>query len=63
MYHRGSIANTQQDGPDLALTDNGNYIVDVFFSSPLVEDPSQVARELLETPGVSELSLYGGGCT
>jgi len=48
-----------QDGPDLAVTDNGNHIVDIFLQSPL-EDASQVAKELLETPGVLEHGLFIG---
>jgi len=62
ILRRGSISNTLQDGPDLAVTDNGNHIVDIFLQSPL-EDASQVAKELLETPGVLEHGLFIGVTT
>lgn len=59
VLRRGSISNTLPDGPDLAVTDNGNHIVDVFLNGAL-EDASWVARELLETPGVLEHGLFIG---
>ena len=31
----GSISNNKPDGDKIAVTDNGNYIVDLFFSSPI----------------------------
>lgn len=49
----GSSANNKVDGEDVAITDNGNYIVDLHFESPLA-DPVAAANEILGVVGVVE---------
>ena len=41
----GSSANNKVDGEEPAVTDNGNYIVDLFFKEPIA-DPAEAAREV-----------------
>mmetsp|Transcript_27114 Transcript_27114/g.33669 ORF Transcript_27114/g.33669 Transcript_27114/m.33669 type:complete len:244 (-) Transcript_27114:435-1166(-) len=47
------------DGDEIALTDNGNYIVDLFFKEP-IKDPVAAAKELKATCGVVEHGLFCG---
>ena len=54
---RGSSSNNQEDGPDPAVTDNGNYIVDLFFKEP-IKDPVAAANELKNTVGVVDHGLF-----
>mmetsp|Transcript_13986 Transcript_13986/g.30709 ORF Transcript_13986/g.30709 Transcript_13986/m.30709 type:complete len:257 (+) Transcript_13986:39-809(+) len=35
VLRMGSISNNKNDGDSIAVTDNGNYIVDLFFTSPI----------------------------
>jgi ribose 5-phosphate isomerase len=49
----GSSANNKVDGEEVAITDNGNYIVDLHFEGPLV-DPVAAANEILGVVGVVE---------
>merc|ERR1719405_256062 len=49
----GSSANNAVDGDEPAVTDNGLYIVDVFFDAPIA-DPPKAAAELKNTCGVFE---------
>lgn len=53
----GDVSNNRIDGVELAVTDNGNYIVDLFFTSPLV-DAFVAATELTNTPGVLEHGIF-----
>lgn len=46
----------------LQVTDNGNYIVDLFFDKP-IQDAPQLAKEILETVGVVEHGLFIGMAT
>jgi ribose 5-phosphate isomerase len=46
----GSIANNKNDGPNIAVTDNGNYIVDLFFTAPIT-DVALAAKEIKATVG------------
>lgn len=59
VLRMGDVSNTKIDGPDVAVTDNGNYIVDLFFPSALA-DPQKAAQELTNTPGVLEHGLFIG---
>ena len=59
VLRMGSISNTLIDGTDIAVTDNGNYIVDLYFSSA-ISDPVRASKELTETPGVLEHGLFIG---
>merc|ERR1719329_1377678 len=58
----GSSANNQVDGDDPAVTDNGLYIVDIFFDEPIA-DPPKAAAELKATCGVFEHGLFCGMTT
>jgi len=53
----GSAANNKPDGEKPAVTDNGNYILDLQFTSPL-KDPAAVAQQLKSTIGVVEHGLF-----
>lgn len=55
----GSSASNKVDGESPAVTDNGNYIVDLFFTQPLV-DPARTAAELKSVVGVVEHGLFCG---
>ena len=46
----GSISNNKNDGANIAVTDNGNYIVDLFFTAPIT-DVALAAKELKATVG------------
>ena len=47
----GSAANNKVDGDEIAVTDNGNYIVDLFFKAP-IKDAAKAGEELKATVGV-----------
>jgi ribose 5-phosphate isomerase A len=53
VLRRGSITNNKADGIDIAVTDNGNFIADLFFNDPL-EDAESASVELDGTIGVVE---------
>lgn len=55
----GNVANNKVDGPNIAITDNGNYIVDLHFTAP-IKDVRQAAKELKLTVGVVEHGLFSG---
>lgn len=55
----GSASNNKQDGDEPAVTDNGNYIVDLHFTSP-IPDPIVAAYQLKRTIGVVEHGLFVG---
>jgi len=59
----GSAATgSKVDGDEPAVTDNGNYIVDLFFKEPLKDAP-KAADELIKTCGVVEHGLFCGMTT
>jgi len=55
----GSAANNKRDGDTPAVTDNGNYILDLQFDKPL-KDPAHAAEQLKRTIGVVEHGLFVG---
>jgi len=56
----GSAATgSKVDGEDPAVTDNGNYIVDLFFEKPIADAP-KAAEELKNTVGVVDHGLFCG---
>ncbi len=59
VLRMGSSASNKRDGDTVAVTDNGNYIVDLHFSEPL-RDVEQAAKELKGTVGVVEHGLFPG---
>jgi ribose 5-phosphate isomerase A len=58
----GSAANNQIDGDEPAVTDNGNYIVDLHFDKP-IKDPTTLGNELKNVVGVVEHGLFCGMST
>jgi len=58
----GSSTNNQVDGDEPAVTDNGNYIIDLHFEKPL-KDPVAAGKELKETVGVVDHGLFIGMTT
>merc|ERR1711937_784456 len=51
ILRMGSSANNQVDGDEIAVTDNGNYIVDLHFEEP-TKDAALMATEIKNTVGV-----------
>jgi ribose 5-phosphate isomerase A len=59
----GSAATgSKVDGDEIAVTDNGNYIVDLFFKEPIKSAP-KAAEELKNTCGVVDHGLFCGMTT
>jgi ribose 5-phosphate isomerase A len=58
----GNVANNKPDGDKIAVTDNGNYIVDLFFSAP-IKDVAAAAKELKNTVGVVDHGIFSGFTT
>eukprot|EP00951_Prasinocladus_malaysianus_P002259 scaffold16003_cov32-Prasinocladus_malaysianus.AAC.1 len=59
----GSAATgAKPDGDEIAVTDNGNYIVDLFFREP-IPDPAKAADELKALCGVVDHGLFCGMST
>jgi ribose 5-phosphate isomerase A len=59
VLRKGSIANNKPDGDKIAVTDNGNYIVDLFFDKPIA-DVALAAKELKNTVGVVDHGIFAG---
>lgn len=62
VLRMGNVANNKNDGPNIAVTDNGNYIVDLFFTSP-IKDVAAAAKELKATVGVVDHGIFAGFTT
>ncbi|CAE8733304.1 unnamed protein product [Polarella glacialis] len=58
----GNIANNTPDGDKPAITDNGNYIVDLKFKTP-IKDPVAAGQQLKATVGVVDHGLFTGMTT
>lgn len=58
----GNVANNQPDGDKPAVTDNGNYIVDLQFTEPMKDVPA-AAEQLKNTVGVVDHGLFVGMTT
>ena len=57
VLRMGSSSNNKQDGDNIAVTDNGNYIVDLHFTEP-ISDVALAAAQLKSTVGVVEHGLF-----
>jgi ribose 5-phosphate isomerase A len=57
VLRRGNVGNNKRDGEQIAITDNGNYIVDLYFDHPIA-NIAQAARELTNTVGVVEHGIF-----
>ena len=53
----GSSSNNKVDGDEIAVTDNGNYIVDLHFDTP-IKDPRKMAADLKNICGVVDHGLF-----
>lgn len=62
VLRMGSSSNNKNDGDEIAVTDNGNYIVDLHFEQP-IKDPMTMAKELKHVVGVVEHGLFCGMAT
>ena len=62
VLRMGSSSNNQNDGDNIAVTDNGNYIVDLVFDKP-IEDAPAAAAQLKNTCGVVDHGLFCGMTT
>uniref|UniRef100_A0A7S0QKW8 ribose-5-phosphate isomerase n=1 Tax=Cryptomonas curvata TaxID=233186 RepID=A0A7S0QKW8_9CRYP len=59
VLRTGDCSNNKPDGDKPAVTDNGNYIVDLFFDAPIA-DVAAAARALKATVGVVEHGIFSG---
>ena len=62
VLRMGSIANNKNDGTNIAVTDNGNYIVDLLFTAPIA-DVALAAKEIKATVGVVDHGIFAGFTT
>jgi len=59
ILRMGSSSNNLNDGDEIAISDNGNYIVDLEFDEP-IKDPTTMGKELKNVVGVVEHGLFCG---
>ena len=59
VLRMGSSSINKPDGDNIAVTDNGNYIVDLHFKEP-IKDVNKAAEELKNTVGVVDHGLFVG---
>ena len=57
VLRMGSSSNNKVDGDTIAISDNGNYLVDLHFTEPIV-DPVTMGQELKNVVGVVEHGLF-----
>jgi ribose 5-phosphate isomerase A len=62
VLRMGSSSSNKADGDEIAVTDNGNYIVDLHFDVPIA-DPPKMAQELKNVCGVVDHGLFCGMTT
>jgi ribose 5-phosphate isomerase A len=55
----GSSSNNKVDGSEPAVTDNGCYIIDLFFANPIT-DPKALGDDIIKVVGVVEHGLFVG---
>mmetsp|Transcript_7283 Transcript_7283/g.15914 ORF Transcript_7283/g.15914 Transcript_7283/m.15914 type:complete len:243 (+) Transcript_7283:60-788(+) len=55
----GNVSNNKVDGDSPAVTDNGNFVVDLHFSSP-IKDLGAAAEQLKGSVGVVDHGLFIG---
>jgi len=59
VLRMGTSQSNKPDGDEPAVTDNGNYIVDLHFKAPIKDAPA-AAAELKNTVGVVDHGLFIG---
>uniref|UniRef100_A0A7S3PUW0 ribose-5-phosphate isomerase n=2 Tax=Chaetoceros debilis TaxID=122233 RepID=A0A7S3PUW0_9STRA len=57
VLRMGSSSSNVNDGDEIAVTDNGNYIVDLHFEEP-IKDAVAMANEIKSTVGVVDHGLF-----
>lgn len=62
VLRMGSSQNNKIDGENIAVTDNGNYIVDLHFETP-IKDAVKMANDIKNTVGVVDHGLFCGMTT
>ena len=62
VLRMGSSSSNVNDGDEIAVTDNGNYIVDLHFTEAIKDAPT-MASELKNTVGVVDHGLFCGMTT
>jgi ribose 5-phosphate isomerase len=62
VLRMGSSSSNKPDGDEIAITDNGNYIVDLHFTEA-IKDAPKMAMELKNTVGVVDHGLFCGMTT
>ena len=62
VLRMGTSQSNQPDGDNIAVTDNGNYIVDLFFDEPIADSPA-AASQLKNTCGVVDHGFFIGMTT
>ncbi len=59
VLRKGNVANNKNDGDNIAVTDNGNYIIDLYFTAN-IKDVAKAATDLKNTVGVVDHGLFVG---
>lgn len=62
VLRMGSSSSNQPDGDEIAVTDNGNYIVDLHFDEA-IKDAPKMASEIKNVVGVVDHGLFCGMTT
>lgn len=62
VLRMGSSENSRIDGDEIAITDNGNYIVDLHFDEP-IKDVPKMAKDIKDSVGVVDHGLFIGMTT
>lgn len=62
VLRMGSSSSNQPDGDEIAVTDNGNYIVDLHFEEP-IKDAPKMAADIKNVCGVVDHGLFCGMTT
>lgn len=62
VLRMGSSSNNKVDGDEIAVTDNGNYIVDLHFTE-VIKNPSKMAADLKSLCGVVDHGIFSGMTT
>jgi ribose 5-phosphate isomerase A len=62
VLRMGSSSSNVPDGDEIAVTDNGNYIVDLHFKEPIKDAPA-MAQQIKNTVGVVDHGLFCGMTT
>lgn len=62
VLRMGSSSNSKVDGTNIAVTDNGNYIVDLHLEEP-IQDVPKLAKDMKDICGVVDHGLFCGMTT